>query len=331
MRHRKEHHLMSILNTSNNSEQVKYSVDKMFSEYINYIATASIDNIENCMKRNLENSRSFNNLNYERILHYYNTFNYWGKIDPEKGVYELIENRSKALKEHHEDLLWLYTRLCDYRSKRTLFGIIENWLTFSMVSLSRIMEKTFHQYFDLDVIKCGPDEVFVDIGAYTGDTVKDYINSYGCYKKIYCYEIVPHIFQQLKQNLVQYPNIEYCQRGAGDLGGIMYLTDIEPHQSMHKLSDFGTMKVPVVKIDDDISEPVTFIKMDIEGSEQKAILGCRNHIQTSHPKLAISVYHNNEDIWKCARMIDEIDPSYQFYLRYNGGNYYPSECILLGV
>jgi len=68
MRHGKEHYLMSILNTSNNSEQVKYSVDKMFSEYIDYIATKSIDNIENCMKRNLGDRRSFNNQNYERIL-----------------------------------------------------------------------------------------------------------------------------------------------------------------------------------------------------------------------------------------------------------------------
>jgi hypothetical protein len=71
--------------------------------------------------------------------------------------------------------------------------------------------------------------------------------------------------------------------------------------------------------------------MDIEGGEQRAILGCKNHIQATHPKLAISVYHNNEDIWKCARMIDEIHPDYKFYLRYGGGNYYPSEYVVLCI
>ncbi len=56
----------------------------------------------------------------------------------------------------------------------------------------------------------------------------------------------------------------------------MYVTENEPSDSMHKLSDTGTVAVPVVTIDDDISEPVTLIKMDIEGGEQKAILGCRS-------------------------------------------------------
>ena len=32
-------------------------------------------------------------------------------------------------------------------------------------------------------------------------------------------------------------------------------------------------------LDDDIKEKVTYIKMDIEGAEQGALLGCRNKIQ----------------------------------------------------
>ena len=306
-------------------------VDKIFLEYMYFVATASLDNIENCMKRNLENIRTQNMRYYTDVLKCYNDYKYWGEIEPENNIYELIENRSKALKEHYNDLLWLYGRLCDYRSKRTLFGIVENWLTFSLVSLDRIMERTFHHYFDLDVIKCDANEVFVDLGAYVGDTVNDYLSSYSGYKKIYCYEIVPHIFQKLKQNLEHLSNVEFCLKGAGDKNGIMYVTDEEPADSMHKLSDSGQVEVPVVKLDDDITEPVSFIKMDIEGGEQNAILGCKNHIKATHPKLAISVYHNNEDIWKCARMIDEIDPSYKFYLRYSGGIYFASEYVLLGV
>ncbi len=306
-------------------------VDHKFAEYMRYVADADLDNIQNCMKRNLENIRSFNNKGYQGILRCYNTYNYWGKIDPEKNVYELIENRSKALKEHHNDFTWLYGILYDYRSKKTLFGMVENWLTFSMVSLDRIIEKTFCHYFDLDIMKCDANEVLVDLGAYTGDTVKDYMASYNGYKKIYCYEIVPQIFQKLKQNLEQHPNIEYREKGAGDKKGSMFISDAEPSDSMHKLSKVGVLEVPVVAIDDDITEPVTFIKMDIEGGEQNALVGCKNHIQATHPKLAISVYHNNEDIWKCARMIHEMDPGYTFYLRYNGGNYYPSECVLFAT
>jgi len=313
------------------TEATNIVVDKIFSSYMDYVANASLDNIEYTLKRNLDSIRSNDIQSYKDILQCYNTFKYWGQIDLDKKNYELIENRSKALKEHHNDLAWLYGRLCDYRSKRTLFGIIQNWLTFSRVSLDRIMERTFRHYFDLDVIKCDSNEVFVDLGAYTGDTVKDYLDTYNAYKKIYCYEIVPKIFQKLKQNLEHYPNIEFRQKGAGDKNSIMYVTDEEPSDSMHKLSDSGKAEVSVVRVDEDIAEPVTFIKMDIEGGEQKALLGCRKLIQATHPKLAISVYHNNEDIWKCARMIDEMDPNYKFYLRYSGGNYYPSEFVLSGI
>jgi FkbM family methyltransferase len=312
-------------------EEANTVVDKKFAEYLNYVADASLDNIQNCMKRNLGNIRSYNNLNYEKILQCYNTYNYWGKIDPDKNIYELFENRSKALKEHHRDFTWLYGRLGDYRSRKTLFGMVENWLTFSMVSLDRIIERTFCHYFDLDIAKCDANEVFVDLGAYTGDTVENYLDTYTGYKKIYCYEIVPQIFLKLKQNLEQYPNIDCREKGVGDKKGTLFITDEEPADTMHKLADKGKVEVLVVTLDEDITEPVTFIKMDIEGGEQKAILGSRNHIQATHPKLAISVYHNNEDIWKCARMIDDIDPGYTFYLRYGGGNYYPSECVLLGI
>ena len=51
----------------------------------------------------------------------------------------------------------------------------------------------------------------------------------------------------------------------------------------------------------------------------------------SHPKLALSVYHNHKDLWKLARMISEIDPTYRFYLRYYGGNLCPTEYLLYAI
>lgn len=73
------------------------------------------------------------------------------------------------------------------------------------------------------------------------------------------------------------------------------------------------------------------MKMDIEGTESLALQGCADHIRKDHPKLAISIYHNNEDIWKIAKLIKEIDATYKFYIRYYGGNLYPSEYILYGI
>ena len=49
------------------------------------------------------------------------------------------------------------------------------------------------------------------------------------------------------------------------------------------------------------------------------------------PNLFISVYHNNEDLFKIPQMIQEIDSTYQFYLRYYGGNIYPTEITLIAI
>lgn len=71
--------------------------------------------------------------------------------------------------------------------------------------------------------------------------------------------------------------------------------------------------------------------MDIEGYEQKALVGCANHIKNEHPKLLISVYHNHEDLWKIPTMIKNISKDYKFYLRYYGNNIFPTEIVLIAV
>ena len=87
----------------------------------------------------------------------------------------------------------------------------------------------------------------------------------------------------------------------------------------------------MVTLDEDIGEAITIIKADIEGFEQEAIKGAINHIKNDHPKLLISVYHKNEDLWKIPKMIKEIDSTYKFYLRYHGGSIYPTEITLIAI
>ena len=267
----------------------------------------------------------------KRFQDYVNTYPLWGSFDPEKGDHTLLENRARSLHDHADDFLWLYARLADYRSRYTLFALVNNWYSFVFNDLDRCRERVFREYFDLDVIQCGENEVLVDVGAFTGDTVIDYIAAYGLkYRRIYCYEMTPETFKMLQENLKLLPNLVLRCCGVGDQPGEMYILP-NPHPSANRVSEQGQVKVPIVTVDEDIQEPVTFIKMDIEGYEQKALLGCRRHIREDRPKLAVSVYHNNEDIWKIPRMIEEFCPGYLFYLRHQGGTLVPTELSLLAV
>ncbi len=141
-------------------------------------------------------------------------------------------------------------------------------------------------------------ETYVDCGGYIGDTVEDFINMVGNnnYRKIYVYEPDPDIYQKLTQCVTahHFKNVILKQCAVGN-------------KKIDNYSEF-----PTVKLDDDIDEEVTWIKMDIEGFELAALQGAKEIITKYHPKLAICLYHCVEDIYKIPLYIHELVPEYRF-------------------
>ena len=266
------------------------------------------------------------------MMNFFNQFLYWGSMDIEHNNFEEIELKVHELKEHVDDFEELYINLEDYRSKKLLYAILNNWVHYDFNTLSEVIEKCYDDYFDLDLIPTCNEEVFVDLGAYTGDSTISFLRNYGdSYKKIYAYEITPETYQILVSNLKDYPNVVCYLKGVGDTRSSLSVVNSSADASANTVfvSDNGT--IPMVTLDEDIGEKLTMIKADIEGFEQEALLGAINHIKNDHPKLLISVYHKNEDLWKIPKMIKEIDPTYKCYLRYHGGNVYPTEITLIAL
>ena len=266
------------------------------------------------------------------MMNFFNQFLYWGSMDIENHNFEEIELKVHELKEHVDDFEELYINLEDYRSKKLLYAILNNWVHYDFNTLSEVIEKCYDDYFDLDLIPTCNEEVFVDLGAYTGDSTISFLRNYGdSYKKIYAYEITPETYQILVSNLKDYPNVVCYLKGVGDTRSSLSVVNSSADASANTVfvSDNGT--IPMVTLDEDIGEKLTMIKADVEGFEQEALLGAINHIKNDHPKLLISVYHKNEDLWKIPKMIKEIDSTYKFYLRYHGGNVYPTEITLIAL
>ena len=160
-----------------------------------------------------------------------------------------------------------------------------------------------------------------------------YIRNYGeeCYKRIYCYEITPSVFAVLKNTLARYRDIEYRLKGVSDECGAMKLQLSCGGNSANVLSLVGEETVETTTLDADISEPVSLIKADIEGYELKALRGAARHIVNDHPKLLISVYHSNDDIWEIPKTIHAFSSDYRFYLRFKGSCIYPTEITLFAL
>jgi len=302
-------------------------VDKNFNWLIQEIENKSFDEVFVHIKNKFD---SLPIQFKDSIQKFLNDFPYWGKLDYKNNEYEEIKNKTISLKEHIEDYKWLYNNLIDYRSKKLLFSILYNWYDYDFKNLKDLMDNTYCHYFDLDILKC-ENETFVDVGSYIGDTTIDFINSYQNYNKIYCYEMTDDIFDTLLKNTSKYPNIECKKKAVSDKSETLKFNFSNIDSSANKIDENGNTLIEAVSLDDDIKEKITLLKMDIEGYEQKAIIGAKRHIKEEHPKLLISVYHNHEDLWKIPKMIEEISPGYKFYLRYYGNYIFPTEIVLFGI
>ncbi len=306
------------------------NIDKNFFNLIDTIKNQSLEEVYNHIKDCFDKIHPSIQTS---LQDYFKKFDYWGKLSIAENNYEELYNRAESLKNHIEDYISLYDKLEDYRSKKLLFAILNNWYNFDFESLKTSGETNYLHYFDADIVKCSQDEVIVDLGAYIGDTIIDYLNTYGVdqYKQIYCYEITDESFEYLKSNLANYPNIKFIKKAVGDKISNLYINKSSVDNSANTISDKGEITIPVTTLDEDIKDKITMIKMDIEGSEQKALNGCKQHIMNDHPKLLISVYHNHEDLWKIPQMINEMSNDYQFYLRYYGNNIFPTEIVLIAI
>lgn len=184
----------------------------------------------------------------------------------------------------------------------------------------------------LDIFGPAENEVFVDGGAYNGDTIRSLISVFGkgtaYYKKIYAWEPDPDNRKRLIENCKGLKNIEILPFGMWDKKTMLSFQTNGDFDS--RFSKDGTLQVPVDSIDDLCSdEKVTFIKMDIEGSEINALHGAEKVIRRDKPRLAICIYHKPEHFYEIPFLIKEMVPEYKFYIRHHSG--YASETVLYAV
>jgi FkbM family methyltransferase len=168
-----------------------------------------------------------------------------------------------------------------------------------------------NQYFDSEIIKFSDSEVFVDGGAYDLVTSDLLISKCPSVKKIYAFE--PNEIVSRKLINADYNNIEIIKAGLWSGAGVLKYT---PFGSVSSISEYGTVEINVVALDDAVKDEVTFLKMDIEGAELEALKGAEKTIKKYKPKLAICVYHKPEDIIDIPLYIKSIVPEYKLYMRH---------------
>ena len=176
------------------------------------------------------------------------------------------------------------------------------------------------QYFDLPYFKPQENEFFIDAGGYDGVTTKSFFQWLRNNRRkdggSVIFEPNPILYDVCKHNLKNCDNVKIENKGLWHKSEHL---NFMKNQTASRITTDGEETIETISLDEYLKNeknPVTFIKMDIEGAELNALKGAERTIREQKPKLAISIYHKPEDIWEIPSLLLDFVPDYKFYIRH---------------
>ena len=214
--------------------------------------------------------------------------------------------------KHQGELETVYHALADEQSRLTFRNVIEYKLTGHIESLLACETPPEEAY--KNILCLTEKEIYLDLGAYTGDTIRQFIEAVGEYRQIYAVEPDPKTFSKLKKNTAKLHDCVLFQMGIHDTYAQM---PFAAHAGRNSVLDTSGRITEMDSVDHLLcGREVTYIKMDVEGQEAKAIEGARETVRRHKPKMLVSAYHRTEDIFDLPLRVLAIRPDYRVYLRH---------------
>ncbi len=243
-----------------------------------------------------------------------------------------LQSYKKYLLENKDFINSLFQSFKDTLSKQVLENMLKGWISCDYKYFEEIYSSP--QYFPKDIFQLSQYETFLDIGAYTGDSIEEFIRQTDCkYKRIIAIEPNLDCKDKLDSIKNQYRDIDVIYNGVFNKSDKILFDNTGIKSTAHFCLDKQDSSiekcVEVYTIDSLIKEKVTFIKMDIEGLELQALEGAKDLIKEYRPKLAISVYHKTDDIVEIPKFVQNLNLDYTLYLRHH--SWYTGETVLYAI
>ncbi|WP_024851377.1 FkbM family methyltransferase [Hydrogenovibrio kuenenii] len=243
-------------------------------------------------------------------------------------------------------LLWMHddvSRMVNEAEIKKLEGVLSDETSRDLLKRIVAFRKSFdakdyirpdgqEEYFpeDVPVLDALDSLRFVDAGAYIGDTVAsastvfrqtgkpiDYIASFEP-----DLENIERLSDEIERQKELSPEAKYFVYTSGVWSENSILTFSNEGNSSSSITTESTqsdISIAVNSLDSVLfGAAPNYIKMDIEGAEENAILGAKKMIQTYRPALAICIYHKPEDLWELPLLVHSIEPSYDMSIRVHG-------------
>ncbi len=221
---------------------------------------------------------------------------------------------------HAEALAQARSLFCDQASKKLFDQIIAYKLTGEIAPLFSQTTSLEEMYHILGVASC---RTYVDLGAYTGDTVHFVRELAPNLAHIYAMEPDGRNFKKLQARAEEEgfaSQLTALQAAAWEKEEILSFRQ-EGNRNAgigDRLSLAGGKIKEVQGMPPDLllsDAQADLIKYDVEGAEAQAIRGSAETIARCRPALLVSLYHRSEDLFALPLQLAPLCPDYDFYLR----------------
>jgi FkbM family methyltransferase len=165
-----------------------------------------------------------------------------------------------------------------------------------------------------------PGDVVLDAGANVGVFTRKAL--WAGASKVVAIEPAPENLECLRRNFaaeIADGRVVLYPKGVWDKDDILKLR-VDPNDSardtfVRQIDDAQFIEAPLTTVDKMVVElqlrKVDFIKMDIEGAEQKAIIGARNTIAKFRPRMALCIYHVKGDETMVTKLVHDAVSDYK--------------------
>lgn len=168
------------------------------------------------------------------------------------------------------------------------------------------------QYWAYDLFTKNKQEIVFDCGAFDGTVMHEFIKKNSNYRAYYAFEPDKANADRIPDKKEKNINV-ICKALSNSDHEIVSMRNYMNMNSV--IVDDGDFEVECMCLDDMKVVP-TFIKIDVEGYEEKVIEGGRKLIKSGRPVIACAMYHSIEQLWNVPKMIMEMTSiNYSYYVR----------------
>lgn len=237
---------------------------------------------------------------------------------PEPHPQSLVFGIPERLAEAAQDVTVAASVWADAESE-TEYRSQVRWRFLLDYSALAVPRPTAETYFPDDLIRPSAEEVFVDCGAFTGDTIEAFLARRGGRFQ----QIVGIEPDAVNCRALQGRIDDWTRSGIGPIR-------VEPvavgsHRGTLRFETTGTAgssvgsgseTVDVAPLDEILADcKPTYIKFDVEGAEHDALVGGSGTIRANMPVLAVCLYHKPEDLWDIPLLVRSLRSDYRLHVR----------------